>query len=146
MIRTSPSRGIPAASASPSSSGKKITNNVFARPQFTRYTPSEPEDILSNEENDRLYRTPRPPFSELDAGNLYEAVGNLALLSPTHEISPETLTETIEQTLTAHPDDHLSTNFVRVCEIFGIPPNRHLLMYHLETQLRPPPDLVPKLE
>ncbi len=120
---------------------EKITNNAFAR----RPAWSEPtcpdldlEEALEDHEP--------PPFSQGDAGNLYEAVGNLSLISPAHNAIPESLLETIEQTLTAHPNDHLSINFARICEIFGLTPDRTLLQPHLESQLRPPPDGYPKLE
>ncbi len=127
---------------------EKIVNNTFARrPQSPHQTWSEPAHPDPDQDlDDLLCDYEQPLFSEGDAGNLYEAVGNLARLSPAHNAAPETLLETIEQTLTAHPDDHLSTNFTRICQIFSIEPNRFLLQPHLESQLRPPPDRYPKLE
>ncbi len=124
---------------------EKITNNSFARsPRQTWSEPSYPD--LDPDLDDALYDYEPPLFSEGDAGNLYEAVSNLARLSPAHDAAPETLLEVIEETLTAHPDDHLSANFARICEIFGLTPDRSLLQPHLESQLRPPPDGYPKLE
>ncbi len=124
---------------------EKITNNSFARhPQSPRQTWSESPDfdpdldgILSDDET--------TPYSEADRGNLYEAVANLSLISPAHEAIPETLNHTIEETLAAHPTDHLSTNFARICQAYNITPDRTRLQPHLESQLRPPTSW-PKLE
>ncbi len=126
---------------------EKIVNNTFARrPQSPHPAWSEPAypDLDADLDDTLEDEYERPRFSVGDAGNLYEAVGNLALISPAHNAIPETLPEIIEETLTAHPDDHLSTNFARICEIFGIAPDRSRLQPHLESQLRPPPH--PKLE
>ena len=82
----------------------------------------------------------------MDRGNLYEAVANLTLAHPGLAAIPETLNAIIEETLTTHPDDHVSANFARVCRAYGITPDRSRLQPHLESQLRPPPEHTPKLE
>ncbi len=125
---------------------EKITNNTFARRPHPAQTCAEPPDPDLDLDACLDDLEEPPAFSVADQGNLYEAVATLALHHSSHAAIPETLPEIIEQTLTAHPDDHLSTNFARICKIFGITPNRHLLLPHLESQLRPPPDHTPKLE
>ena len=124
---------------------EKITSNTFARrpaaqtwSDSSNFNPDPYLDLLDD-------NSEQPPYSELDRGNLYEAVGNLALIHPAYAEIPETLNEIIEQTLTAHPDDHVSVNFARVCQAYDIAPDRTRLQPHLESQLRPPGHY-PKLE
>ncbi len=119
---------------------EKIVNNAFARrpsaqtgPETSNFDPDPYLDVLYNSP-----QTEKPPYSEADRGTLYEAVANLALIHPDHAEIPETLTEIIADTLTAHPDDHVSANFARVCQAYGIEPDRTRLQPHLESQLRPP--------
>ncbi len=128
---------------------EKITNNTFARRPQSRHQswPDSSSFDPDSDLDDLLNRPHTQPslFSESDRGNLYEAVGNLALIHPNHADIPETLHEIIAETLTAYPDDHLSANFARVCQAFDIEPDRTRLQPHLESQLRPP-DHYPKRE
>ncbi len=125
---------------------EKITNNTFARRAQSPHPWSEPHYPDLDLDLDDTLDEDDPPYSEADRFVLHEAVANLALTAPTHAEIPETLTTTIEQTLTAHPNDHLSTNFTRICEIFALTPDRTRLQPHLESQLRPPPSRYPQLE
>ena len=115
---------------------EKITSNTFVRRPHQSWTGSSNFD--PDPDLDGPYDDQKPAYCVADPGNLYEAVGNLALIDPNHAAIPENLPDIIEETLTAHPDDHLSANFARVCQFYGIEPDRFRLQPHLESQLRPP--------
>ncbi len=119
---------------------EKITNNIFARrphPQAAQESSNfDPDPYLDDFDNHPP--TEKPVYCEADRGNLYEAVANLALIHPDHAEIPENLPEIIKETLTAHPNDHVSANFARVCKTYNIAPDRSRLQPHLESQLRPP--------
>ncbi len=123
---------------------ERITNNTFARRPYAQPSPKsssfDPEQYLDDLDDLDLDDPPpkQPAHSEADRCTLYEAVANLALLDPTHTDIPESLNATITQTLIAHPNDHVSANFARICQAYGITPDRSRLMPHLESQLRPP--------
>ncbi len=122
---------------------EKITSNAFARrPQSW----PEPADYLPDLEASDPATPAEPAISESDRSTLYEAVAKLALIHPSHAEIPATLNHTIAETLAAHPQDHVSVNFARICQAFHIPPDRTRLQPHLESQLRPPPDHIPQLE
>ncbi len=125
---------------------EKITSNAFARRPHSWPGSSDFDPDL--DPDDPLYapQDPKPAYCEMDRSNLSEAVGTLAQTHPNHAEIRQTLDATIEETLTAHPDDHVSANFARVCQAFGIAPDRACLLPHLESQLRPPPGRWPKLE
>ncbi len=125
---------------------EKITANAFARRHQPRPEQAEPDPDLDLDDLLDEPELPEPAFSETERTILFEAVANLALLHPSHAEIPETLNQTIEQTLAAHPEDHVSANFARICQTFGLPPDRARLQPHLESQLRPPPGRWPKLE
>ncbi len=125
---------------------EKITSNTFARRTQTQTQTSnfDPDPDLYDDLCNHP-QTQKPAYCELDRGNLHEAVGTLAAAHPNNAEICETLDEIIEETLTAHPDDHLSANFARICQAYDIEPDRFRLQPHLESQLRPPVRW-PKLE
>ncbi len=74
----------------------------------------------------------------LTRSNLVQATYHLTETHPDRTELQATIRDIVNDSLTAFPDQHVSTHFHRVCEALDIAADRLALPPHLESQLRPP--------